>query len=91
MGNEIELRLECVKLASGVSQYEDKDLFDIADKIYNYVTKEGDVTFDSLKKKNAEETIDRLFGLIPLIEGFISVFSENNEADNLEKEKEEIA
>lgn len=85
MVNDIELRLECVKLAADISSYESKDLFDLADRIYNHVTNDGDATFDSLKKKNAEEMIDRLFGLIPLIEGFMSAFSEIKNSDDTTK------
>lgn len=76
MNNELELRLECMKLAVAITPTLGIPIQDrIADNfnfILNKVTDNGNTTFDSLKEKRAGETIESITSIMSILEGFIS-------------------
>lgn len=75
MTNELELRLECLKMgvqitpSSAIPNVE--KILANADTVLNYVTNNGELTFESLKAKETERSIESIIGIVPL---FMSLF-----------------
>lgn len=70
MNNELELRLECMKLAVEItpaSMYPQQEkILANADLVLRYITKNGEVTFESLKEKETSNIMERVLGIIPV-------------------------
>lgn len=83
MTNELELRLESMKLAVEIipaSMYPQTDkILANADIILKYITNNGDITFDSLKEKETSEVVENILGIIPVFIELLDKVSSNKE------------
>lgn len=92
MTNELELRLECMKLAVEItpaSMYPQTDkILANADMILKYITNDSEVTFDSLKEKETSEVMENIFGIIPV---FIELFNKiSSKPEDMEPAQTEL-
>lgn len=92
MTNELELRLECMKLAVAITPALNipirNKIVDNFNFILDNVTDNGSITFDSLNEKKVEGAISNLVGFISIAEEFIKGFKTEDEEELPIPEKE---
>lgn len=75
MTNELELRLECMKLAVAITPALNipirNKIVDNFNFILDNVTDNGSITFESLKEKKVEDIMSNLVGLMSIADEFI--------------------